>query len=137
MMDPRETVTSLHDKLASMGAALLVKTLKTPLHPVDQPASGVTVCHKLKRDDGLVDPTTMTAEEIDRKVRGLSPWPGVRLKTADVKVLETLLTPVKDSSELLCAKGTVLHLVMVQTAGGRPMTGAEWSRGKRQTKQSM
>ncbi len=133
LIDPRETFTTLHDRLAPLGASLLIRTLKSPLHPIDQDSSQVTICRTLKRNDGLVDPTTMTAKEIDRKVRGLNPWPGVAMvidgKT--VKILQTSLEPGMDTTSLSCAGETVLHLVMVQPAGGKAMGGAQWERGKR------
>ena len=136
MIDPRETVTTLHEKLAPMGADLLIRTLKSPLKPVEQDKSRITVCHKLKRDDGKLDHTSLAAADIDRKVRGLSPWPGVTLIVDKhlLKLLETSLEPTMDSAALPCANGTILHLVRVQPAGGKPMTGAEWMRGK-QTRQ--
>lgn len=131
-IDPRETVTTLHEKLAPMGADLLIRTLKSPLKPVEQDKSRIIVCHKLKRDDGKLDHTSLAAADIDRKVRGLTPWPSVTLIVDKhlLKLLETSLEPTMDSATLPCAKGTVLHLVRVQAAGGKPMTGAEWRRGK-------
>ena len=128
-MDPRETYASLHDRLASMGAQLLLKTLASSLTETPQNQKHVTVCRKLTRADGTVDPMAMTAEQIDRKVRALNPWPGVT--HGGLKILETALTPVQDSTPLPCTEGTILHLVTVQPAGKKPMTGAEWSRGKR------
>ena len=132
-LDSREIVTSLHDTLATMGAQLLIKTLTSPLRPVEQDTSRVTTCRKLKREDGRVDPATLSAEEIDRNVRGLSPWPGVTVMMdgQTLKILETALEPTMDSAVLPCAGGTVLHLVHVQPAGGKPMTGEQWERGQR------
>jgi len=130
---PRETFTTAHDKLATIGAGLLLRTLKNPLQPLEQDPTRVTVCRTLKREDGMVHPQEMTAEEIDRNVRALNPWPGVTLVQdgQTVKILESSLEPTVDSAVLTCAKGTVLHLVRVQAAGGKPMTGAAWERGKR------
>lgn len=135
-LDLRETYTTLHDRLAPLGAALLLTTLKNPLKPVEQDVSRVTVCRTLKRDDGKIDHTTLSAVDIDRKVRGLNPWPGVTLIVGGqlLKLLETALKPTQTSTPLPCAQGTILHLVTVQAAGGKPMTGAEWERGQRQTK---
>ena len=132
-IDPRETFTTLHDRLATMGADLLIKTLKAPLRPTEQDASRVTVCRTLKRDDGLVDAAAMTAKEIDRKVRGLTPWPGVTMVMdgQKVKILEASLEPGMDTAPLSCASETVLHLVTVQPAGKKAMKGATWKRGRR------
>ncbi|OGJ56094.1 methionyl-tRNA formyltransferase [Candidatus Peribacteria bacterium RIFCSPHIGHO2_01_FULL_51_35] len=132
MIEPRETTPSLHDRLAVMGATLLTETLKNPLHPVEQDAKNVTLCKKLKREDGDVDAANIDATEIDRKVRALTPWPGVRatVQGVSLKLLETSLEAKKGSIPLVCAGGTTLHLVSVQEAGGKPMSGDEWQRGR-------
>lgn len=130
---PRDTTPLLHDRLAVLGAELLVRTLLEPLHPVDQDLSAITICHKLTRTDGIVDPATMGAEEIDRKVLALHPWPGVTL-TVDgqpLKILRTEPEPQPESTPLPCAHGTSLHLVTVQPAGKKPMSGAAWARGRK------
>ncbi len=129
----RETFQSLHDRLAEMSAPLLLETLTKPLKPVEQDENEVTVCRKLSREDGVVNPHTHTAEEIDRKVRALNPWPGVtaEIDGTTLKLLETGLEDAKTSAPLPCRDGTMLHLVTVQTPGGKPMTGAEWTRGRK------
>lgn len=124
-LDARETFTSLHDKLAQLGASLLVTTLKAPLHDTPQDASKVTFCSKLTKADGIADPQTMPAEHIDAMVRALTPWPAVTL--GENKLLETSLEP----AELMipCAQGTTLSILRIQPAGGTPMTGADFLRG--------
>jgi methionyl-tRNA formyltransferase len=132
-LDPRETYRSLHDKLAPLGAALLSETLKKPLAPKGQPSEGITMCRKLTRENGKLSPENKTAEEIDRAVRALTPWPGVTvtLKSGELKILESDLTAQPESAPLPCKDGTVLHLVSVQPAGKKPMSGAAWARGAR------
>ena len=75
----------------------------------------------------------MTAEEIDRRVRALVPWPGVRcpVEGKEAKLLETSLKPVDGSFPLPCKGGTILHLVTIQPPGKKPMTGEGWQRGRR------
>lgn len=130
---PRETFGTLHDRLSTMGAELLVATLKRPLQPVAQDPSKVTLCRKLTRADGVVNLATMTAEEIDRKVRALNPWPGVTLAIGGqtLKLIETHLEPKPESQTLPCKDGTILHLVTVQPPGKTPMSGTAWTRGVR------
>jgi methionyl-tRNA formyltransferase len=132
MIDPRETTVTLHDRLKVMGANLLMKTLKNLPDPVPQKGT-VTLCHKLTRQDGLVDSAAMTAEEIDRKARALNPWPGVTLDSegTTLKILETSLTPESDSFPLPCKGNTTLYLVRMQPAGKNPMSGGAWARGIR------
>src|SRR3989338_1636900 len=126
---PRETATTLHDRLADMGAQLLLKTLKAPLKEKAQDETHVTLCKKLTRENGIVT-TAMTAEEIDRRVRALTPWPAVTIQigSESLKLLETSLDAAQGSAPLPVAKGTILHLVRVQVPGGKPISGAEWAR---------
>ncbi len=131
-IDPRETFISLHEKLSKLGAPLLLQTLKNPLKETSQDESKVTLCAKLTRGAGVVDPATMTAEEIDRHVRALVPWPGVRItiEGKEVKLIETSLEPSPDAFELSCAKGTMLYILRIQSPGRKPISGLEWWRGK-------
>jgi methionyl-tRNA formyltransferase len=132
MIDPRETYQSLHDRLAELSAPLLEKVLLSEPEPKPQPESGITICKKLSREDGVCDSQTMTAEEIDRKVRGLNPWPGVTMDVQGVnlKILETDVSPHPKAIPVNCTEGT-LYLVTVQEAGKKPLSGADWARGKK------
>ncbi len=130
---PRDTTLQLKERLCVIGADLLVQTLKAPLRPIPQPTEGITVCRKLSREDGRAEPQTMTAQQIDRMVRALVPWPGVTcfINGQALKLIATALEPTDTSIPLPCAQGTTLHLVTVQEAGKRAMTGQEWERGQR------
>ncbi|MBU2213781.1 methionyl-tRNA formyltransferase [Patescibacteria group bacterium] len=132
VIEERETATSLHDRLSTLSAQLLINTLKKPLDPKPQDESQVTFCQKLTRKDGEVDLSAMTAEEIDRHVRALVPWPGVlcTINGTELKLLETSLEEVPDSIPVECAKSSILHIVQLQPPGKKPMTGKEWGRGK-------
>ncbi len=132
-IDPRETAESLHDRLAAMGADLVAATLKEQLAPQDQDESEITFCRKLSRSDGRADPENETAAEIDRKVRALTPWPGVTVLVAgqELKVLKTSLEPHAQAYGLDCNGNSRIYLVTVQPPGKRPMGGAEWGRGLR------
>ncbi len=127
----RENSLQLRERLAPLGASLLTDTLSKPLHETPQSTEGVTFCPRLSRDDGKADSATEAAEEIDRKVRAFTPWPSVRMTVngRELKVLETDLSLTATSTPVVCAKNTTLHLVRVQEAGGKPMTGIEWERG--------
>jgi len=123
----RETFALLHDKLASIGAALLLKTLSEPLKELKQDESKATFCRKLTRADGEADPKTMTASEIDRMTRALNPWPGVTLKGN--KILETSLSPHKDALTVACTRNTTLYVIKIQPPSGNPMTGRSFAAG--------
>ncbi len=79
----REDATALTDRLARMGAELLVETLARldEISPVEQEHVRATMAARLRREDGELD-WDAGAEEIDRRVRALQPWPGVTLPTA-------------------------------------------------------
>jgi methionyl-tRNA formyltransferase len=76
---PEDTIGTLHDRLASMGARLLLQTLEQvevgTAPRIPQPAEGVTYAAKLERSDEWID-WTRPAEEIFNQIRGLNPWPG-------------------------------------------------------------
>lgn len=129
----RETALQLRERLSTMGAALLVDVLSQPLRETPQPTDGITICRKLSRDDGKTDTATMTAQQIDRMARALCPWPGVTatVRGRELKILKTALEPTATSTPIDCANGTTLHLAIVQEAGKKAMTGAEWARGIR------
>lgn len=130
-VDERATTESLFALLAELGAKLLMRTLNEPLNPVDQDDSGITLCTKLTRKDGEVDPKKMSAAEIHQKVRALVPWPGVKavLFGNEVKLISTELSAAKDSVEVDCKDGTILFVTKLQAPGKKPMSGAEWKRG--------
>ena len=81
-----------------------------------------------------MDPGTMTAEEIDRHVRALVPWPGVTctIEGETMKLLETSLEPTEEALELLCKDGTTLYVVSLQAPGKKPLSGKAWLRGRNQ-----
>lgn len=74
-----ETTGSLQAKLAPVGAGLLVETIAGieagTLAPRAQDESQVTLAPMLKKEDGLID-WALPAAALERRVRGLSPWPG-------------------------------------------------------------
>lgn len=76
---PDETGESLHDKLAELGARLLIPTLDDYLtgefQPVPQPEAGVTVAPRIEKEQGRID-WAKSADEVDRQVRAYTPWPG-------------------------------------------------------------
>lgn len=124
----RETFTTLHDKLAVMGAELLIDALKNEHKPVEQDPLQATFCKKLKKSDGEADPKIMPAQKIDRMVRALTPWPGVSWN--GTKILETALQENVRGFPLPCAEGTLLCVTRIQPAGGKPMDGVSFLRGR-------
>ena len=72
-----ETTADLHDRLSAMGAALIVEALARldTLTPDPQPEDGVTYAAKIDKAEARID-WTKPAAQVDRQIRGLSPFPG-------------------------------------------------------------
>jgi methionyl-tRNA formyltransferase len=78
-IDALETAGTLHDRLATVGAALLVAALaavgRGEAVETPQAAEGVTYAKKIRLKEARID-WSQTAVEVDRRIRGLSPFPG-------------------------------------------------------------
>jgi len=78
---PRETGQTLHDKLATLGASLLIETLpgyiNGDIRPQSQPEDEalITYAPQIKKEEGIID-WSDSAAAIDRLVRAFTPWPG-------------------------------------------------------------
>jgi methionyl-tRNA formyltransferase len=149
---PRETAASLHDKLAPLGAQLLIDTLPAyldgTLEPQPQPAEGVTIAQRIRKEDGRVD-WERPAAAIDRQVRAFTPWPGAFSfwEGRRLKILETFPSPTSvplEQGEIPSPPGTVvqtnghpavvtgdglLRLDQLQMAGRRATSGGEFLHG--------
>ncbi|MDO8648296.1 MAG: methionyl-tRNA formyltransferase [Candidatus Peregrinibacteria bacterium] len=133
-LSDRETTATLSLRLADAGAQLLLETLRhLPEEERAQDANRVTLCKKFKREDGKIDPATMSAVEIDRHVRALVPWPGVTVTIDghELKILETALAETENALAVPCAEDSTIYLVSVQPPGKKPMSGMSWRRGTR------
>jgi methionyl-tRNA formyltransferase len=92
-----DTAETVHDRLAELGARLIVSTLDglaaNTIEAVPQPAEGVTYAHKLGKEEGALD-WRRPAAELERKVRAFHPWPGTWFEATSeagserIKVLE-------------------------------------------------
>ena len=133
-----ETTAELHDRLSELGALLVVQALdRLPdLTPVPQPAEGVTYAAKIDKAEARVD-WSRPAHEVDRLIRGLSPFPGawVDVKGERVKLLRSRLAAgsgapghVLDGFTIACGSGAV-EITEAQREGKRPMPAAEILRG--------
>ncbi len=142
-----DTAQDLHDRLAAMGADLIVKTLdalaEERLTPVPQDHSLATHAPMLKKSDGKID-WTLSPEKISAHVRAMTPWPGAFTHLADqrLKVFRVTCHSTPSSAEpgtvlgcddqgiqVAAGNGTV-SIVELQGASGKRMTAAEFLRGK-------
>ena len=128
---PGDTTQTLHDRLAAMGAALIVTVLEEldTLTPQPQPEAGVTYAHKITKDESRID-WTRPAAEIDRQIRGLSPFPGAwtTLEGTRVKLLNSRVADGHGTP------GEVLHGLTVACGDGRAV---EIQRAQRQGRQAL
>jgi methionyl-tRNA formyltransferase len=141
---PDDTAGSLHDRLARMGAALIVPALEAAAAgeaPAPQPEAGVTYAAKIDKAEARVD-WTRPAAEIDRRIRGLSPVPGAWTEIAGERVKLLLSTPLPgpapadaapgqalgDSLDIACGQG-VLRVLRLQRAGRAPQDAEAFLRG--------
>jgi methionyl-tRNA formyltransferase len=78
-----DTCETLYDRLASLGAQLLLETLakmkEKNIQPISQDHSKATYAPPLKKEDGQIN-WKKEAKEIDRQIRALNPWPGAFTK---------------------------------------------------------
>lgn len=133
-----ETTGDLHDRLANLGAEAITEALAhlDSLTPTPQSEQGVTYAHKIDKAEARVD-WTQPAEQIDRQIRGLSPFPGAwttvqgkRLKLLRSKLASGQGSPgeVLDGLTIACGKGAV-DLTQVQPEGRSAQDAKVFLRG--------
>lgn len=127
---PTDTAATLHDRLAEIGATLMVETLAhlPALTGTPQPSEGVTYAAKIDKAEAKID-WSKPASEVDRLIRGISPFPGAwfTLHGERIKALmsETTAgegpagTTLDNALTVACRDGAV-RLLKVQKAGKGP-----------------
>jgi methionyl-tRNA formyltransferase len=133
-----ETTGDVHDRLARIGAELIVEALaridRLPLVPQDEAAA--TYAAKVDKAEARID-WTRPAAEVDRKIRGLSPVPGawclaggerMRLLRSEVAQGQGEPGARLDGLTVACGHGSV-RILEAQRPGRRPMPADEILRG--------
>lgn len=137
----RITLPILHDQAALLGADLLVKTLDNIdiLPRIAQNTDGITYAHKLTKEHGRIN-WHEAAYNIDCKIRGMNPWPGVYFsyKGKIIKVLEAEYseitshlpagTIISDRFEVACGRGSLI-VKKLQQEGKKALDIEEFLRG--------
>jgi methionyl-tRNA formyltransferase len=142
-----ETAPDLEARLAILAADLLAESLDAWLAGAlvarPQPPEGVTLTRPLRREDGRLDPS-LPAAALERRVRAYLPWPGTFLDSEGERLAVTAasLAPSEpgdipgrlvlhgDRPALATADGRLV-LDAVTPSGRRPMSGADYLRGRR------
>src|SRR5437016_3920586 len=147
-ISPHDNSQTLHQRLAEMGAQLLLRTIPDyvagKIRPHPQPADGVTYAPKIKKQDGHLD-WTQPARVLWNRVRGLVPWPGAftylpvqlqphLLKIWQAEVVETSGPPgevlLADKTGIVIGCGRdALRILTLQLEGGRRLTAQAFLAG--------
>jgi methionyl-tRNA formyltransferase len=140
-----ETTGELHDRLAALGARLIIAALDPIEHlrPQSQPDSGVTYASKISKQEAHLD-WSQPAVLLARKVRAFNPFPGASfdLSGKPVKVWRatalaapssdrppgSLIAASETGIDIACAEGC-LRLLELQTPGSRRMSCADYLNG--------
>ena len=147
-----DTASSLEKKLAFAAADLTIAELPRYIaHPsiaYAQDHTQATFTRIINREDGLVDFTTSSANEIERKIRAFTPWPGVyiiwnrqkapaiRIKILRVQIVDmapqavagTITRSAQKNPIVKCAQGS-LELLELQPEGKKSMSGSAFLNG--------
>jgi methionyl-tRNA formyltransferase len=155
-IDLKDTAETLGPKLASIGAELMVETLRGldtgQVRPTPQDHSQATLAPILKKENGRMD-FARSASDLFNRLRGFQPWPGafttIKGKTLQVHRAQALqqaakLTPGEVAVQGMrlfvgCGKNkddgkdtnTALELIEIQLEGKRRMTAQEFINGYR------
>ncbi len=140
---PDETAGTLHDKLAALGARLLLQALQSPwpIAATPQPEDGITYAAKIDKQEALLD-WRQPAEQLERQVRAFDPVPGAFLvhDGRPIKVWHaerltdaggppgTVLAVGRQGIDIACGVGA-LRLTELQKAGGKRLPAAQFLSG--------
>jgi methionyl-tRNA formyltransferase len=143
----QDSTATLHDRLAEMGAQMVVKVLRRmaqgSVDAVPQPEAGVTYAAKIAKEEAALD-FTATAREIGRKIRAFNPFPGAHasvngttIKLWSAEVLDAgsdapagqvLAADAQHGIVVACGSGA-LRLTELQKPGGKRLPAAEFIKG--------
>lgn len=146
---PTDTSATLHDRLIELGGPALVTTLahieRDTLIPEPQDDTLATYAHKLEKSEGRVH-WSATAEDIDRQIRGLTPWPGTftywngdtcRILSADVLPQAASKAPgdierLDDDAIVVATASRCLSITRIQLPGKKAMAVKDLLNARRQ-----
>ena len=136
-----DTYGTLTERLQPLAAELLITALEERPAFAEQPEEGVTYAEKITAEDRLLDPAR-SAEELDRRVRALTPHIGARVALPDGELMGVRAAAplpggpppgvfaAEDGQLLLGTAAGALSLIEVQPPGGKQMNAAAYLRGR-------
>jgi len=143
---PHDSAETLAPRLASIGADLMVETLRRlqagTIQPRPQDSAQASLAPILKKEDGLVD-FSRSAPEILNRIRGFQPWPGaytkfrgktlqiIKARPATEAVPQAELHATADRLLVGCARHTSLELLEIQLEGKKRSPVGDFIRGYR------
>nr|WP_324316688.1 methionyl-tRNA formyltransferase [Povalibacter sp.] len=149
-IEPTDTGSTLHDRLAQLGAEALIAAIDGlqdgSIAPRPQPETGATYASKLRKDEALID-WQRTSTEIDRQIRAFNPWPVAETRWNGQQLRIWQASPSAEA--VSAAPGTVIGgdahgirvatgdgviaLMRIQLAGRRAVSAAEFMNAHRIT----
>lgn len=134
-----ESKFELHDLLASAAAELLFELLPGILDgsikPKPQQEDGVSYTTMISKQDGVLDPSTDTASQLERKVRAYQGYPKPKITIRDSVVTVTAASVLENSAEsgivVSCYGSTYLRIDQLIAPNGKSMSGEAYLRGLR------
>ena len=145
-ISPNDTAETLAPRLASIGANLVVETLRRlqarSVDPRPQDNSQASLAPILKKEDGLVD-FSRSGADIFNRIRGFQPWPGAHtkfrgktLQIVKARPAADALPPAElhataDRLRVGCGHNTSLELLEIQLEGKKRSSAGDFVRGYR------
>lgn len=142
---PDDTAATLHDRLADLGARLVVRAvpdwLAGRLVPQVQPEAGVTYAHKIEKAEAAID-WRLPAAVIERRLRAFDPFPGAsfglegetvklwRARVADGRGEPGECLAAEHGRWLVACGEQALELLELQRTGGRRVAAGDFLRGR-------
>ena len=147
----KDTASSLHDKLSKLTANVLIesmdKIIQNKYKPIKQKITGITYANKITSNDTLIN-WSQNNEEILRKLRSLSNWPGgwtyhnqnrIRIHEAkkiefsvgkeNIKPGEFIGYSGNGSPIIQCGSNSFLEITQIQKEGKKKMNSQDFLRG--------
>lgn len=135
-----ETTADLYAKFAQRGAELFVAKLADivagKLPPLAQDDDLATYCHMIRKEDGALDPATMTARECYNRLRAFGAWPKCRIEFGGQSVIVTKAKALEPftgdawADVIPCRGDSALQLIeILNPKSGKRMKPTDFLRG--------